>query len=77
MASWISIKTGDGVVWLLRVESRKGIAAKVALIPCVDTSVEALAFSPDSSLLAVGDGNGGHSHIRKRHGQAGKRIPRG
>jgi WD40 repeat protein len=55
---WISIKTGDGVVWLLQVENRARIAAKVALIPCVESSVQALAFSPDSSLLAVGDGNG-------------------
>jgi WD40 repeat protein len=55
---WISLKTGDGVVWLLQVENHTSIAAKVALIPCDETSVQALAFSPDSSILAVGDGNG-------------------
>jgi WD40 repeat protein len=31
---------------------------KTAVLPCDETSIQALAFSPDSSLLAFGDGNG-------------------
>jgi len=55
---WISMSTTDGVVWLLQVRNHTDIAAKIPLVTCDETSVQALAFSPDSSILAVGDGYG-------------------
>lgn len=51
----MGLKTGDGVVWLLQVKNRTQISAKTALISC--TTASAAAFSPDSSMLAVGDGS--------------------
>ncbi len=51
---WIAFSTTDGVVCMLDVKSSE----KTALLPCDETSIQAFAFSPDSSLLAFGDGNG-------------------
>ncbi|HMD86450.1 MAG TPA: WD40 repeat domain-containing protein [Terriglobia bacterium] len=51
---WIGFSTTDGATWLLDVKSGK----KIALLSCDEYSVQALAFRPDSSMLAVGDGNG-------------------
>jgi len=50
---WIAFNS-DGAIYLMNIQT----GDRRMLIPCIEVSAEAMAFTADSSLLAVGTGNG-------------------
>ena len=51
--NWFGFNS-QGAIWLMNV----GTGDKKLLLPCIEVSADAIAFSPDSSVMALGTGNG-------------------
>jgi hypothetical protein len=51
--NWFGFNS-NGAIWLLNVPTGE----KKQLLPCIEVSADAIAFSPDSSVMALGTGNG-------------------
>jgi hypothetical protein len=51
--NWFGFNS-NGAIWLLNVHTGE----KKQLLPCIEVSADAIAFSADSSVMALGTGNG-------------------
>jgi hypothetical protein len=51
--NWFGFNS-NGTIWLLNVRTGE----KKQLLPCIEVSADAIAFSPDSSTMVLGTGNG-------------------
>jgi hypothetical protein len=51
--NWFGFNS-QGAIWLMNVRT----GDRKLLLPCIEVRAEAIAFSPDSSMMALGTGNG-------------------